>query len=521
MSRSYNNYIHKTIEATLNYAKTYGEHNFVALAGYSYEHNFRENFNVNNSNFDSDIFSYYNLQAGSNLLNDPTQSMMGSSISQSNLASFFGRINYTYNDKYLVSGSVRYEGSTRLGLNNKWGTFPAVSLGWIASNEEFLSGSSTIDFLKLRLGYGVTGNMPSNDYLTLGLMGVVGRVYDHSSQTWINAYGPTQNVNKDIKWEKKGEWNLGIDLTAIHNRFNLTVDTYLRKVSDLLYNYKVPTPPFQYESIMANVGEATSKGLEFTIGVSPVKTSKFTWNTSYNMSFNSNRIDKFSNEIYQTDWIEMGDLNSGDLGGLEQTPLIRLVPGGKAGSFYLPVFEGFNEDGTWKFKDVNGDGEFTFDVDREFVGNAQPDFIAGWNNDFSYGNFELSVSLRAVVGNDVYNVSRLALENKTVAGTEKNMLVSVMNLPLNDAALVSDYYLEDGSFLKLDNVTLAYNVPVGRIESIKKLRFYITGQNLFTITSYKGIDPEVNMVDIGNMGIERTSYYPSVRLFVAGVNVSF
>ena len=187
---------------------------------------------MNNSNFDSDVYSYYNLGAGSNLINNPSQSMMDGSVSQDNLVSFFGRVNYNWGNRYLLSASVRREGSTRLGADYKWGTFPAVSVGWSIGNEAFMESASWINDLKLRLGYGVTGNMPSDNYLSLPMMGVVGRFYDHSSKQWINAYGPTQNQNPDLKWERKGEWNLGVDFAALNNRLNVTVDLYTRKVSD-------------------------------------------------------------------------------------------------------------------------------------------------------------------------------------------------------------------------------------------------------------------------------------------------
>jgi len=520
-TRRYDNWLNETIETTIDYIKSFDKHNLVALAGYSYEHNFREWFRANNSNFDSDVFSYYNLGAGANLLNNPTQSMMESFVTQDDLVSFFGRVNYNYDEKYLLSASVRHEGSTRLGANHKWGTFPAISAGWRISNEAFMKDIDFINELKLRVGYGVTGNMPSDSYKSLSMMGVVGRFYDHTSGKWISAYGPTQNLNEDIKWEKKGEWNVGIDWAGMNNRLSITIDAYYRKVSDLLYTYKVPTPPYQFSEMLANVGDASSKGLELTVSVTPFKKKDFSWNSSINFSFNSNKIDKFSNEHFQTDWIEKGYLTDGDLGGMNNTPLIRLVPGGKVGDFFLPVFEGFNQDGTWKFKDVNGDGKFTFDDDREIVGNAQPDFIAGWSNEFTYKDFDLSFTLRAVVGNDVYNVGRMALENPNVAGQEKNMLASVIGLPLKDAAQPSDYYLENGSFLKMDNITLGYNVPLKKNEYISNLRAYFTAQNVFTITGYKGVDPEVDMVGIDNMGIERTRFYPTVRSFLLGVNISF
>lgn len=258
-----------------------------------------------------------------------------------------------------------------------------------------------------------------------------------------------------------------------------------------------------------------------TVSVVPVRNRDFSWNSSINFSFNDNRIDKFSNDHFQTDWIEKGYLTDGDLGGMNNTPLIRLIPGGKVGDFFLPVFEGFTEDGKWIFKDLNGDDKFTFDDDRKIVGNAQPDFIAGWNNEFTYKDFDLSFTLRAVVGNDVYNVGRMALENPNVAGQEKNMLASVIGLPLKDAAQPSDYYLEDGSFFKMDNITLGYNVPLKKNNYISNLRAYFTAQNVFTITGYKGVDPEVDMVGIDNMGIERTRFYPTVRTFVLGLNVTF
>ena len=458
-TRRYDNRQNKTIETTIDYVKNFGKHNWVLLGGYSYEHNFHEWFEVFNSNYDSDVFSYYNLGAGSKLINDPSQSMMQSFVTQDNLVSFLGRVNYNYDERYLLSASIRHEASTRLGANHKWGTFPAVSLGWRLSNEAYMKDIDWINELKLRLGFGVTGNMPSDNFKSLPMMGVIGRYYDHSSGRWISAYGPTQNLNEDIKWEKKAEWNLGIDWALLNNRVNITIDAYSRKVTDLLYIYKVPTPPYQYPEMLANVGDATSKGLEFSISAIPVRNRDFSWNSSINFSFNDNRIDKFSNEHFQTEWIEKGYLSDGDLGGLNNTPLLRLVPSGKVGDFYLPVFKGFTDDGKWIFEDVNDDGSFSFENDRRFVGNAQPDFTAGWTNELTYKNLTLAFTLRAVVGNDVFNVGRMALENQSIAGQEKNMLKSVLNSPLRDAGFPSDYYLEDGSFLKMDNVTLGYNIP--------------------------------------------------------------
>ena len=520
-SRNFNTQLNRTLEATVDYVKSFGDHNLVAMVGYSYEHNYRESFGMSNSNFDSDVYSYYNLGAGSNLINNPTQGMMTGDVSQDNLVSFFGRVNYNYANRYLLSASVRREASTRLGAEHKWGTFPAFSAGWSLANEAFLEDVDWLDELKLRVGYGVTGNMPTDNYLSLPMMGVVGRYYDHSSKAWINAYGPTQNQNKDLKWERKGEWNLGVDFSAFNGRLRTTLDIYKRKVTDLLYRYKVPTPPYQYSTMLANVGDATSKGLEISVSGTPVMTKDFSWTSSINFSFNTNRLDKLSNETFQTDWIETGYLSDGDLGGMNSTPLIRLVPGGKVGDFYLPIFEGFTEDGKWIFKDVDGSGDFTYAEDREICGNAQPDFIAGWTNEFRYKDFDLAFTLRAVVGNDVYNVSRMALENRNVAGTEKNMLVSVLDSPLQDAAQASNYYLEDGSFLKMDNITVGYNVPVQKLGFVQRLRLYLSGQNLFTITGYSGVDPEVDMVGLDDMGIERTRYYPASRSFIFGVNVTF
>ncbi len=214
-------------------------------------------------------------------------------------------------------------------------------------------------------------------------------------------------------------------------------------------------------------------------------------------------------------------MSDGDLGGLNNTPLLRLVPSGKVGDFYLPVFKGFTDDGKWIFEDVNDDGSFSFENDRRFVGNAQPDFTAGWTNELTYKNLTLAFTLRAVVGNDVFNVGRMALENQSIAGQEKNMLKSVLNSPLRDAGFPSDYYLEDGSFLKMDNVTLGYNIPFKENKYIKDLHIYFTAQNVFTITGYKGVDPEVDMVGIDNMGIERTRYFPTVRSYVLGLNITF
>lgn len=496
-------------ESTLNYNFSFGSNSMQALAGYTYQEFGQHTSYMSNSGFDTDDYGTNNIGVGSSLKEGKAE--MSSYREMNKLISFFGRFMYNYDEKYLLSASIRREGSSRFGDNNKWGWFPAVSAGWRIKQEAFLSDADWIDDLKLRVGYGVTGNQEFANYKSLTMMGIAGKFYYNGQ--WINTYQPVSNPNPDLRWEKKHELNAGLDFSLLNDRLGGTVDYYIRRSKDLLYSYTVPVPPNLYNELFTNVGEISNKGIEVTLFATPVLTKNFRWNTTLTFSRNTNRLEKFTNDqftngSYKVGWLE-GDI---------AVDCQRMEEGKSLGTFYGPVWLGVDEMGNDKFKNQNPDGRVP-ESKWEVIGNAYPDCVLGWSNYLSYKKWDLSFSLRASIGGDIMNKYRLYYENMSTIGV-KNILKSQLEHPefTGDAAY-SSKYIEDGSFLKLDNLTLGYNFQFNS-RYISKMRLYVSGQDIFCITGYKGLNPEVNMNGL-SPGIESMTYYPRTTSLTLGVNLTF
>lgn len=500
----------KLFEATIDYNKKINRHNFKTIVGYSYNEGSLEELWASNSNFDTDNFSYHNIGAGMGL-GDGTAGLR--SYKESNrLIAFFGRVNYNFDQKYLLSASLRYEGSSRFGANHKWGYFPAVSVGWRINEEKFMNGVDWVNELKLRTGYGVTGNQDIDNYLSLKLLNTGGRtLYDGQ---WINTYSPASNPNPDLKWERKGEFNIGVDLNAFNNRLAVTLDYYNRTTSDLLYWYSVPVPPNLYDELYTNVGVITNKGFEAAINYNVINSPSFTWTTTANYNMNRNMLESFSDE---SRGYELTQLRTGWFGVDLDTWTQEIREGGPIGNFVAPVFLGIDEDGQPIYKDNNDDGRIT-EEDREIVGNANPKFQLGFNNNFKYKNWDFGVFLRGVFGHSILNSHRMYYENFAYLGG-KNILYSALDRPnYAGAAQYSSQYVEDASYVKLDNVSLGYTFK--SIGVLKNARVYISGQQLLTFTNYKGVDPEMSIYGL-EPGIDRDSYYPRTRTITVGLTSSF
>lgn len=506
-----NNYwnLTKLLDIEANYNGKFGDHSVQAVAGYSYTDNVYETSYMWNKDFDTDYFLWHNIGSGSGLQNG--EASMSSSKESSRLIAFFGRVMYNYKEKYLLSVSARYEGSSRFGANNKWGLFPAVSLGWRIDQENFMDDVEWIDELKLRAGYGVTGNQDIANYQSLARLSPSGKFYYNGE--WINSYGPASNENDDLRWERKSEFNFGVDFTVLKGRISGTIDYYNRTTSDLLYTYAVPVPPNLYSSKFTNVGVIKNSGIELTLNAVPVMRGDFSWNTTLTMAHNENMLKSFSNEDYAMQFMQTGYISTDFKQYVE-----RIYEGQPIGNFYGPVFTGMDENGNATYKGVKP-GEAVSESVYEVIGNAFPDLTFGWSNNFRYKNFDLSMLFRGSIGNDVANIQRLFYEGYYYFGG-KNILKSTLDSPDNAGQTTfSSYYVEDGSFLKLSNVTLSYSWKPNS-EWLKNLRVYVTGQNLLTITGYKGVDPEVSLNGLAP-GIAWDSFYPSTRTFLLGVNLTF
>lgn len=497
-------------ESTLNYIRSFGKHTVQALLGYTYQWSMNQYSNMQNEGFDTDLFGTNNIGAGA-ALQQGTAEM--SSFKESNkYIAFFGRVMYNYDERYLVSASLRRDGSSRFGADHKWGWFPAVSAGWRLSNERWLRDVAWLDELKIRAGYGVTGNQDFDNYRSLLLMRAKGYFYNNGK--WQHIYSPKSNANPDLGWEKKAEWNVGIDFSFWNGRLSGAIDYYSRRTTDLLYEYDVPVPPYDYNVYFTNVGEIKNQGVEVTLSGIPVQTKNFRWTTTLTLAHNSNRLVKFTNDEFKNQEYKVAWIN---------TPVgvhcQRLIEGKSLGAFYGPVWDGVDET-TGKDKLKNSIAGTVAESNWEYLGTAYPDLTMGWSNAFTYRNWELSFTLRASIGGKVFNNMRAEFENINGIGL-RNIMASWLDDPtFTGQVTYSSKYLEDASFLKLDNISLAYTIPFKTTSKIRHIKLYFAAQNVFCLTGYSGVDPEVSLMGL-TPGIESPNYYPRTREFTFGMNIKF
>ena len=516
--RGNDNSMNKLFEITADYSRSFGKHNVAAVAGFSYQNFFYDGESIENKGFPTESMKYYQIGNGDA---EKTYLKASSYRNSNTLIALFGRVNYNYADKYLVSASLRREGSSRFGKNNKWGLFPAVSLGWRVAGEEFMEEVSSVNDLKLRLGFGVTGNNLGSDLKSVALLSNGGTFWYNGA--YVNTYTVSQNVNPDLKWEKKYEYNLGVDFALLDNRLSGSFDTYYRHTKDLLWDYEVPTPPYQYPTLLANAGVMDSYGVELSISAIPVKTDDFTWTTTPTLSYNHNVITKLSDPEKGFNYKQT---TSGGVGenGIMNTNTQILIEGQSVGTFYgyklLTI-----KDGVWYYQTPAGgviDSAGAAEGYRQPLGNAQPWFTFGWDNSFRYKNLDATVFFRGVVGNKILNLTRWAYGPRASAADNIFMKdVSKTNTVLSNKEQFSDYYLEDGSYVKLDNITVGYTFKLKEKSLIDHLRVYVTGQNLATLTAYSGQDPEVNTTSVWSAGIDYCAFSPTVATVLFGVNISF
>ncbi|EAZ80855.1 SusC/RagA family TonB-linked outer membrane protein [Algoriphagus machipongonensis] len=514
------NYINwnNTLEATVNYKRIFNlDHSLDVIGGYSYQYFTTETFNVNNSGFTTDGFLDWNLSAGSAINNTLLpRPGMDSFKDDNTLIAFFGRASYSYKDKYFAQATLRREGSSKFGENHKWGNFPAVSVGWALSEESFLSSSSTVNNLKMRLGYGVTGNQGIGNYLSLVTLGT-GGVYPQEG-VYYQTYGAARNPNPDLRWEKKKEWNLGFDFLLFNRKLTGSLDFYTRNTEDLLYNYTAQQPAFVKGSLFTNVGTINNRGIELYLSSQIMERGDFTWQMDLTANTQINEITSLSNDVFTVSWIETGGLPSpGNLGNA-----IRVEEGGAVGNFYGKKFAGFNEDGKWLFYKADGSTGTAGEMSQEdltIIGNGVPKYMASLNNVFRYKGFDFTVFFRGKFDFDILNTKEMYFGNKR--WLPNNLLSSAVNkhVELDDDPQYSDYYLENGSFVKLDNITLGYTFKVDG-KYVKNLRVYAAGRNIATFTGYSGLDPELQ--DAGfTTGIDGRGFYPRTKSFTVGLNIGF
>lgn len=516
----------QTFETYLNYDFKVGKSKWGLMGGYSWEEKKNnDGFGLSVEGYYNDDLGWYNMSYAQTILGVQNSVQSGYLEKVRNI-SFYGRVNYSFDSRYMLQATIRRDGSSVFGKNNRWGTFPSVSAAWNITEEKFMQNQHIFDNLKLRAGYGISGNAMGFDvyssYNTYGASGTF--VYDGKT---YRTYGATKNANPDLKWESTGMLNIGLDFAFLKGRLNGTVEVYHKKTKDLIWSYPVSTTQYIYGWIDANVGEMTNKGIEFTLNAVPVRTKNFMWSTTLNLSHNKNTVDKMQNETFHTTNLTQGDPMVAGVSADGWTQ--RIMEGEPIGTFYTYQYAGIvNGRSEYYVLDENGNrtGETTNNPslkDRSITGCAQPKLNAGWNNTLTYKNWSLNAFITGVFGNDVYNSARAHYTSAQMFSDGKNVLKEFLNNPASDASgsLPSDRFIENGSYVRLQTLSLSYTFRNCFNDWIQDLTLYGTANNLFTITNYKGLDPEVNMGGI-DPGIDyRWSRYPHTRTFMVGVKINF
>ncbi|MCB0805711.1 MAG: TonB-dependent receptor [Bacteroidales bacterium] len=517
--KEYSNNAQKLIEGTINYKTTFNAiHNLDVIGGYSWQESVYNGFWAQARDASSTYIGVNDLQTMSDITWGDIDSWKGRWL----LIGFFARAQYNYNGKYYASASIRRDGSTKFGENNQWGWFPTFAAGWTISEEDFMDGVRWLDQLKLRASYGVAGNQEIGEYRSQ-LAWQPGRAIDPETGEYVITYSASWNDNPDLKWETTAETNIGIDFAFWNSRLSGSIEVYQKKTTDLLGEYSVPVPPNLSRTTFANSGELENKGIELFLQSYVIDKPNFKWNTTVTASHNKTTILDLGEYFNEEDGVRKeGYISGRGLVG-EEYYTTGIIEGEEIGSFYLPVFVTI-KDG--KFIYESRTGGFTdklSEARREIVGTAAPDVELGWSNTFTfYQNWTLTFSLRAMIGNDVYNATTMFFD---YPGNLPNLnalpeAIDWWEDNRETGATLADFYVEDGSFLRMDYASIGYNFNMENVKWVQKLRLFVASNNLFIITGYSGIDPETSIDGLA-FGIDQYNVYPKTRTFTFGLNATF
>lgn len=511
----------KTLETFLTWDKKIGDHSINAVLGYTYQDNvYGDGFQTSSTNFPSDYIGFSNLSLGNPYAISSYRINLGNDLTYGRILmiSDFFRLNYNYKNKYLLQGSIRRDGSSVFGKNNQWGYFPSIGLAWRVSEEEFMKGQSFVSDLKIRASYGVTGNSSGIGAYTGQLIyGISGTYYNNGVQA--AAYAPIQGSNPDLKWERTATKNIGVDFGFLNNKITGSVDLYDKNTTDMLFKYNVSASLVPGGAIWANGGSINNKGIEVSLSASPVTGKNFSWSSTINAAYNKNKITSLQGPYSSGDSIRYSDPEGP---GQTNATLQILKVGYPLGQFFSLKYAGKDASGNSLFYKRDGSTTTTPSIgtDYFYLGSAQPKVLMGWSNTFKYKDLELNVFIRGTFGNKIFNATRADL-SYTAGATVNNILNSAADDKITDTrnSFYSDRYIESGSYVRLDNATLGYNFR-NPIKSVSNIRVYVSTNNLFTITGYKGIDPEINQGGVAP-GVDYNNFYPKTRTFLLGLNASF
>jgi len=512
----------KILETFLSWNKTFGDHSITAVLGYSNQDNINgDGLTSSSTNFPTDNLGFQNLALGNPYAISGYRINVGADKTYGEilLVSDFFRLNYSYKDKYLLQGSIRRDGSSVFGANNSWGNFPSVGVAWRISEENFMKKQSLISDLKLRASYGQTGNSAGiGPYTGQLLYGTAGTYYNNGVQA--GAYGPIQGQNPDLKWETTASTNIGLDFGILHGKISGSVDWYNKNTSGMLFGVNASPSIVPGGFIYMNGGSINNKGVEIVLNANVISKSDFNWSTALNFAFNKNVITGLQNSYGNSD----GTLYSDPEGAGQTNATLQILKVGQPlGEFYSLKYAGKDASGNSLFYKGDGTGTTTapaIRTDYFYLGSPQPSMLMGWNNTFNYKRFDLGFFFRGSFGGKIMDATRADLSNVSAA-TINNIVNSASGDKTTDIknSYYSDRYLESGSYIRLDNATLGYTIK-NPFPNVSNVRFYFTANNIFTLTGYKGIDPEINQGGV-SPGIDYNNFYPKTRTLLVGFNVSF
>ena len=506
------------LEWLINYTLTLKKHQLKAVLGYSWERSKWEQSGNENMNFVYDSMSWYGIGNGT-ALKDGKANLWGGS-SESTLIGFFGRLNYNYNDMLYASASLRHEGSTKFGKNKKWGTFPSISMAWEVTSTPGLKNTfKMFQSLKPRISYGVTGRSDFDAYKSLSTYSSRSSYYLNNQ--WVIGYAPSLNANPDLAWEKSTAFNVGIDFVTLNSHLRGSIEYFDRRSKDLLYNYTAPQPPFIYDNILVNVGTTKNTGLEISLDYDVLSKTAVKWTTGVNWSTGSTKLTKLSSDVYKAAYLDL--YQKPGLGTSEY--FFRVEEGGKIGQFYGYEHAGIDETGQLLIYDNEGEARPVAQADpawKRNIGNGAPKHFLSWSNSFRYKNFDLSMLFRSALGYKIFNMRKYGMGLKG-CGTDNVLRTAYTdyNNITSGGGVISSYFLENGNYFKLDNVTVGYTFTPKKRELIESLRVYLTAKNLFTLTAYEGNDPSIVTSNGITPGIDTNSAYPQATQVSLGVTLRF
>lgn len=518
--RAYNNFQSQVLEATMKYDRQINGHNINAVLGYSFQQNDYDGLWAQGKEPLSDYVMSYNL----GVLNNVHVGDIGSYKGQNRLISFFGRVVYNYKERYFLTVTVRRDGSTKFGEHNKWGWFPSASAAWNIRNERFMQNIDWLSQLKIRVGYGIAGNQNIGDYLNIISYGPAGTAPNPETGEDAISFEANHNANPDLKWEQNAELNVGLDFGLFSNRIQGSIEYYNKTTYDLLAEYSVPVPPNPVSRTFANVGVINNRGVELNLQAYVLNKNNLKWRTVFNFSRNRQKVLKLSNDKYKWHEMHVGWIVGRGLVGQDNwTQIIK--EGYELGTFYLPVFAGFSQDGYFLFYTAAGGvSRHPEDAVRKVVGHALPRFSIGWSNYLKiFRHIDFNVSSRLVYGFSVFNVTRLVFGNP-IWLPNLNVLRSALEEQklhhLQSPPVLSSYYLEDGSFFRIDNINIGYTFNTTKSKWVKSARIYFASDNPLLITKYSGTDPEISYNGL-SFGIDLYNTYPKARTYTIGINFQF